>query len=577
MTFAKHLFRGVALSALAVGLTGTATAQDGKNWHILGNFGEVLYLGSGAGGTSVPGVDMQGYWMAGQDMQGATYSGLELGGVPQFGYQQTGMRLLVCVANNPVRLDLPAIMMAEYDTDAVGAEAFSFHNPFAFVRPGCDDGALPPGTLHTAFDPLRDVASVGPFGMTLGSPPGASFNVLVQGGPSFLPAGVVYAGPNEGLLPSASGGTQAFIVLVSVSVPISSTGCFAFDLDWTVAPGSSVPALDDISGWWTNLTASRDNNQYWSNSKDHLNVVQPISIFSDVGGTAFFTSLATLDIEVHSFSADPVTNIALGPMAYTTTSVYQAQPEGQILLMGTPLNPGFDLGIAPAYSLGAATYGAVQIFSGTDEGVTVAFPTGVANAQDPANAGLTINPTTGTGAPVFSTIGFVTWNNNPYVASTAADRLTWVQLDWDITANRSVAGVFAADGPMDPSAQTAATFGAFPGVRVPLRTPVANVGSWPQSFTAKLFDDFIHTPIDRVGDTTWPDPTGFAAGTLGIPAVVASSTHLPTFTASGACQLGGLPIGISYCTTGINAAGTGLTFNPADNRVSVGRSVLLYD
>lgn len=564
-----HSFLGRTVGALAliVFVLTPAHSQDGMNFHVLGNRGDVLYLGSGGGGSSTPGVDAVGYWMAGEDLQGATFSGLDVGGIPQFGYQQTGLRISVCIANNPVRIDLPGIVAMEYgDTDL--GNGFSFHNPFSFLRPGCDDpnDGVP---LHPLLSANRDIVKSSALGMDPGIPPGATEAWILSGAQSGLPPGAVFFGPNSGLLPSAgpaaSGGTQSLLYVTALEMPISATGCYAVDLDWTVTLGSSVPALDNVQGWWTVLTASRDNNQYWSYSRDHLNLVNSIGAQTEDAGTTVFTGLATVDLEAYSFSADPVTSVALAPMNYSGSGVYYANPEGQLQSGTEPLNPGFDLGIAPAVS--------ARGIYGVQSPLTLG-PPGFFNVQDPANAGLVIGPNpTSTG--LTNTVGFVTWNNNPYVGGSGGTRLTWVQVDYDLTANRNSVSTIT-----HPSQMGDVTFPVFPGVRVPVRVPVNNVGGWPQTVTVKLFDDLIHETFDRTGDPLWPDPSGMPAGAMGIAPIVGTSTHLPIVTLRGACALGGLPVGIMYGTTGLQSkkeGGVSLQWNPAINRVSVGRAVLLYD
>ncbi|GJM22618.1 MAG: hypothetical protein DHS20C15_25330 [Planctomycetota bacterium] len=535
--------------ALACGLIlGAAVAplraqDDGLNFHVLSNVGDTVYFGVGAGLGSSPGVDAIGYWVGGEDLQGATLTNLTVGGVPQFGYKQSGLRLSACVFNlGPnSRLDFPAVLTAEFD-DASTTDGFNYHHPYTFLRPGCGTGTANPGV-----EPI----TTNIFGAPTGTPPGASFQWIIAGLPTVLPVQgtAVLLAPNAGLVPSSNGGTLAFVQAASVTAAISAAGCYSFDLNWTAATGSSLPALDNIGGWWTQLTASRDNNQYWSISTSNLNVVKSSTGASSGGATAVFTLRATADLELQYFSLDPATNLALAP-----TNPYGTHPYYNTGAPGPTGNQGFDLGPHQAIS---------------NSGNTGAFAVGVptpSTAQDTVNAFLNIGPMP-TGGAVTNSIGFVTWNNNTYsTPGGSGARLTWVQLDRDLLAA----------GAVDPSAQTSVP--VFLGAaRVPVRIPGLPT-TWPSALTLAFFPAFQHATTDETGNSLWPDPSGNPGGTLGVKPVVGQSLHLPVFGATGTCALGGLPLGLAYGSSGLTGVGAGpLVWDPNKNRVSFGRSILLYD
>ncbi|GJM22619.1 MAG: hypothetical protein DHS20C15_25340 [Planctomycetota bacterium] len=526
-----------------------AAQDDGFNFHVLSNFGESIYVGGGAGSGSVPGVDASGYWMGGEDMQGATMTNLG-----QFGYKQAGMRLTACVLNLGAnsRLDFPAILTTEH-SDTSTSDGFNYHHPYTFLRPGCGAGTANPGVA-----PITTAA----FGAPTGAPPGSSFQWILFAPPAGVATTAAHLVPNAGLIPSgANTGTVVLITAVSVTAAISATGCYNFDLNWTGTLGSAIPALDNIEGWWTNLTASRDNNQYWTFASDSLNVVNGMGGFTSGGGTGVFTGLATSDIEFHSFSLDPATNAALAPASYTADNSYYAAGAP-----GPTGNAGYDLGVHKAIS-NSALNGARVIFSGTDPtGGTVVFPAGVANAQDVGNAALNIGPTPNGGA-VTNSLGFVTWNNNTYAtAGSNSDRLTWVQADVDMLGGGSI----------DPSSQTSVTL-YFGTVRVPVRVPALG-GGWPSSLTTSFWPLYLHSTTDQTGNSLFPDPSGNASGSLGVAPIAGSTIHVPIFGATGACAFGGLPVGLAYGTTGLAGPASGpLVWDPTQNRVSFGRSILTYE
>ena len=204
-----------SLTLLGLTLLGpSGRTQDGRNLHVLGSAGDVIYSGGGAGAGITPGVDAYGWWMAGQDMQGATFSGLTDGsGQPTFGYRQTGLRMAVCVLNNPVRLDFPGIVVAEF-SDTTPGSGSGFHDPFVFLRPGCDD-PFDGVAQDPDLDLARDLVVSSAFGMPTGTPPGSSVSWLTQDDVPGLPSASTYLKPNVGLLPSLAPLGQETLVAVT--------------------------------------------------------------------------------------------------------------------------------------------------------------------------------------------------------------------------------------------------------------------------------------------------------------------------------------------------------------------------
>jgi hypothetical protein len=413
------------------------------------------------------------------------------------------------------------------------------------------------GTLNPGVPPT----GTNVFGAPTGAPPGASFQWIIFGLPTGLgiATSALLLSPNNGLLPSTTNsGTVAIVSAYSVTAAISATGCYNFDMNWTAAAATSAAAFDNVEGWWTQLTASRDNNQYWTMATDNLNIVNSMGAGSSGGVTGVFTFLAGTDLEFHFFSLDPTTNLALTPASYTADNAYYG-------FDAPGPNVGFDLGAHKALSTSALN-GAKTIFSGTDPtGATFIFPAGVANAQDTTNAGLNIGPTP-TGGAVTNTLGFATWNNNTYpTAGGNSWRLTWLQTDLNMLAG----------GAIDPSASSNVTVN-FGLSRVPLRiSPLA--GAWPSALTLQFFPFFIHETVDQTGNSLFPDPSGNAAGALGVAPIAGVTFQLPVFGAAGTCGFGGLPVALNYGSTGIGSSTGPFVWDATQNRVSSGRSVLLWD
>lgn len=516
----KHLFRGLALGVLGVGLMASSTtAQNGTNFHVLSNGFDVIYLGIGAGGTTtVAGVDGIGAWLYGEDMKGSTLTAL--GG---FGYHQTAFRTSQCILGAPsptLRIDFAAIIFVEMDGRNANA-------PDVFLIPGCTTAGVVGLTS----------AGVIPYG----TPPGSSANFIL----SLLPSGAGLASsivcllPNNGLTPSSNGGTATLVAAASASLPIASTGfCWVVEFTWTP---SSLVSSDHIDGWWHWLTNSRDGNQYWGMSSDELNAFQSQTVYLDGGATALVAFFSSTDYEWHSMTVNPSTNSALAPVGSNGTGTYYAT---STVVGGSSVNGGFDLGRHGGASISGMT-GAINP------------ATGLAN-QDPAGS-----PTAG----LIPTLGFATWNNEVYTGPggvVGGFRLTWVQYNWDTSFG------------VNPDLAIPAL--VFLGtVRVPVCIPSTVPAPWPQPYpTTTLWPFYIHNTSDQTGNALWPDPNGFAGGTFANPPTVGASTHLP-LGAVAFTDCIGVPIAWGYGSTGLLGPAGPLTWRPDVNATSTGRVLVLLD
>lgn len=510
MTFGKHLLRGAALGALAVGLTTTsASAQaNGSNFQVYSNGLDVVYLGFGGGaaGGSNPASDGIGTWFNGEDLKGATMTVLG-----DWGYKQIGWRESMCVLGSgagpftfgQLAIIFPNIAFVEFD-------GRNGHLPDVFTAPSCT-GVLP------SFVPY-------------GTPPGSSFNLLLSGYPSGagVASSLTLLLPNNGLVPSSNGGTATLIAATGVAaLGIGSTGfCWVVDFNW--AP-SALVSLDDVDGWWHYLHSSTDNNQYWGLSNDEMNAWQSQSIALVGGGPVGFFS--ALDYEYHSKQIDPSTNSALQPAGATGAGVYYAQTVDAG--GGNPGGPagsgvGFDLGRHVAWSQ-SGTGGVLNPVTGL-------------GAQDPAASPIPNQ---------IPSVGIATWNNEDYNATglpSGGFRLTWLTIDWDASFG------------IDPALAGEATkwFGQ---VRIPSTIPASVPVPWPQSYiTVPFFPFLVHNTVNHDGSGTWPDPNGFPSGQFAVPGVNGTSIHLP-IALGGVCTLG-VPLALQHGTTGLAGPGGPLVWSP---------------
>jgi hypothetical protein len=542
------------MAALAAGLfVSPAAAQNGENFQVLANSADIIYLGIGAGGSQVGGVDGAGYWVDGEEMRGNTFTNLG-----DYGYKQIGWRTSPCVlgtaggtlpAGSPgLRLRFPIIAIVEMD----GV------NPF-------DQGLNVWSRVACAASLALPTAGCFPIGGSGGigfGPVGASANFLVSG----LPSGVSsFASnfqillPNNGLqgataVPSA---TATLIALASdSSLGIASTGfCWMVTFNWLP---SAVPALDDINGWWHWQVSSEDNNQYFIWSNDEQNLWQTNSLATDGGISALFAFFGNVELEAISMSTSPSTNVATAPNGLNGTGPYAfigADPFG-----GGSVNGGFNLG----RSGGVTLNGAGGAATGTGFG-----------GQDPAAAGL----------PNVPTLGFVTWNNGPQtVASGAAgsprSHVTWVQTWYDGILAGLTGGIGGDPGTNgQPDLPVAPSVGAN---RFPLTLQETIAFAFPSADVSFYGPFFVHLVQDQTGVTAWPDPYGFAGGTAGIAPIVGSSIHLPLGGSISSLSLG-LPVGLQIGSSQLKNVGAPPLLwnknaaNPQENAVSHSVVVPLID
>lgn len=330
MTFSKHFVRGLALSALTVGLAGSVSAQNGTNFHVMSNGADVIYGSIGAGGSSIGGADGIGHWMDGNSLRGNQITLLG-----DYGYRQQGWLTSQCVLGPPIvglAIKFPLITIIEFD----GTNA---NDQDVFTRLGCapgSGGALA-GVTTAGFLPY-------------GAPAGTSASFLLSGLPSGLglPSSTTILIPNGGLVPSSNGGTATIIAAAQVAegLPIASTGfCWIVSFGWLP---SALVSADNIDGWWEWLTSSPDNNQYWNMSNDELNVFSSNTVATAAGVTGAFNFFGTLEYEFYSKTVDPSMNEVLAPVGFQGTGPYYTSPT-----IGG-VNAGGDMGQHGGVSLGSA-------------------------------------------------------------------------------------------------------------------------------------------------------------------------------------------------------------------------------
>lgn len=431
MTFAKHIVRGLAVSALAVGLSTAAPAQNATNWHTLSNGLDAVYLGIGGGSGQVGGADGIGNWVDGNDLRGNYVTGLGT-----FGYRQVSFFTSECVLGAPPALGLnfPAILFIEYAGRNNNLQD-------VFTRPTCV-GGIPVGTT---------TGGALPYGLS----PGASANFFLTGLPSGvgLPSTAAILIPNNGLAPASNGGSATIIAAAGANLGITSTG-FCWNVEFTWLP-SALLSLDNIDGWWHWQTNSVNNNQYWAMSNDELNSFSSNTVGLAGGQTALQAFFGSFEYEWHSTSRDPTLNTALNPAGLNGAGPYYAG------VTAAPFNPngGWDVG----------RHGGVSI-SGT---------------------GGTLNPITGlgtqnpTGSPAggIPTYGYQSWDNEPF---TPGLRTVWHQVDWY--------GVFGVNlGLFLPGANALVGPGTSQRLPVPVTSLINPGPGWPQAVTTAQWGLMFHT------------------------------------------------------------------------------------
>ncbi len=513
MTFAKHFVRGLAVGAMAVGLSTAAPAQNATNWHTLSNGLDAVYLGIGGGSGQAGGIDGIGSWVDGNDLRGNHVTGLGT-----FGYRQVSFFTSECVLGAPPALGLnfPAIVFIEYDGRNNNLQDI-------FTRPTCV-GGIPTGTT---------TGGVLPYGLT----PGASSNFLLTGLPSGagLPSTTTILIPNNGLQGtngSGAGGTATILAAAGANLGISSTG-FCWNVEFTWLP-TAVQSMDHIDGWWHWQTNSVNNNQYWAMSNDEMNSYSSNTIGLGGGGSALQIFFGSTEYEWHSTSRDPTLNTALNPAGFNGSGPFYSG------VTAAPFNPngGWDVGRHTGVSL-----------SGTG-GVTNPI-TGL-GTQDP------------TGSPMggITTYGYMSWDNEPFAPGL---RTVWHQVDWF--------GIFGAN--MDAFAGISDALVGPPGTRLPVSvTSLINPGpGWPQAVTTGQWALMFHTATAGHIET---DPLGFPAGSFGVLGKWETTNHLPIGGISPVCALG-IPVVIDGGSTGVKGDVSDFEFEPTVARMSVSMSRTVID
>jgi hypothetical protein len=513
MTFSKFS-RGLSFGALAAGLTlGSVMAQNGTNYHVLVNTTETIFGGLGAGGTQTAADGLMTV-IPGEDLKGSHTVGFS----GDFGYRNPQFREMMCVLNAPggggaLKLSFPAILFIEMD-------GLNGNVPAVFSNPACAAPSFP----------LGGTAGFIPYGLG----PGSSVSFLLSLLPTGLgiPTSTVVLIPNNGLQPS-SGGTATIIAAAAADLPINSTG-FCWGVQFTWIP-SSLASLDDVDSWVHWVTNSADGNQYWLMSDDEMNIWQSWSLATDAGATAVLAFFANDDYGLLMSTVEPSTSVSLSPSGNLAAGVYYAQTENVTTEFGTPaLNPngGFDVG----------------------RGSRVLSLKGHAGVP---------NPTTGLGnqeptiAGTLPTLGLCTWDNGGDFNGSV--RLPWLSID--------TIGLVGLNPATDPGIVK-----PFFGVRL----PVVSAG-FVQPITSLCWSLFGH----KTGTATsgWPDPEGFASGAFGVPALGGASNQFPTGTLT-VCNVPGIlgvPVNITYGSTGRKDGPGGLTFNPSVADLSGSRECFLFD
>lgn len=516
MTFSKFT-RGLTYGALAAGLTLTGVmAQNGTNYHVLVNTTETIFGGIGAGGTQTA-ADGMLTMIPGEDLKGShmvAFSG-------DFGYRNAQFREMMCVLNNPVgggqlALRFAGIVFVEMD-------GLNGNVPAIVTNPACAAPSFP----------LGGTAGFIPYGLS----PGASASFLLSLLPSVavgagIPSSTVVLLPNNGLVPSA-GGTATLIAAATASLPIGSTG-FCWGVQFTWIP-SALASLDDIDSWAHYVVNSPDGNQYWLMSDDELNIWQSWSVALDAGATATIGFFPNDDYGLLMATVETSTSASLAPSGQTATGVYYAQTENVINEFGSAaLNPngGFDVGRG-SHAISLKGHAGVP------------NPTSGLGNQEPSLTG------------VLPSIGFVTWDNGGDFNGSV--RLPWLSID--------TAGLLGLNPATDPGIVK-------PGFGV--RLPVVSAG-FVQPITTLCWNLFGTKTKTAVSG--WPDPEGFASGAFGVTAIASASAQFPTNTLT-VCNVPGIlgvPVNITYGTTGRKDGPGKLTWNPSIADLSDSREVFLFD
>jgi len=517
MTFALRLTRGLSLGALAATITlSGAVAQNGTNYHVLTNDGDVFYSGIGAGGTSTAADGIMTV-VAGEDLKGShiyPFSG-------DFGYRQSAFREVVCLQQPPpvgvYGLKFPGIVFIEMD-------GLNGNVPVVFTNPACQLPVFPTSNS---------------FGMPYGLGPGSTVSFVLSGLPSGaitalgLPSSMTVVIPDNGLVSAGAGGLATVIGggTGTLNIPTASAGnCWAVQFTWG---GTALGSFDDVDSWVHYALNSGDNNQYWVFSNDELNIWQSWTIATDSGVTALFGFPAATDYNLTYATVEPQTHASLAPVGANAAGPYYTQTENVTNEFGGPvlnLNGGFDVGRGSR----------VISFGGT---AGVPNPgTGLGN-QNPGSTGF------------LSTLGFATWDNAG--DGNGSVRLTWVSIDF--------LGIAGLDPALDP------------GIVKPffqVRLPVVSAGL-VQGVTSLCWGLFGHKTA--TAPSGWPDAGGLTSGAFGVPAIGGASAQFPTASITFCASVVGIPVNLTYGTTGRKDGPGGLTFNPGIADLSGSKELFLFD
>lgn len=536
MTF-KNVTRGLALGAAVAGLSLSADAQNGTNYHALNNGLDVVFGGVGAGGGQTAG-DGVGFWIPGEDLRGATRDNIE----GDFAYKQYGWRESACILSSAPgginTLHYPTIVWLEYLGTGNGNTG---HRPVVFTNP-------------------IDASCIGfPLGGTggfigFGAPAGSSANFIAFGLPSALGTGA-FLGPNENIIPSASFTASVFLLAGAnvAPTPINSTGfCWGSQFQWTP---SALPTIKDATnGWWHWVSNNPLGNQYWGFSGDEQNVYASRTVASDAGVTGILAFPVDSEYAATSISIQPNTNLATSPAGFFAGGAYYTNTANVVDgITGTPtlnINSGYDMGGHGTLSL-------------TGESGVPSPNTGLA-AQDPAGVG-GVNPS---GGPLLPSIGFHTYDTTSGSGTSGSKRITWLTVDTD-----HITGLFAPEDEVPLTVLGGA-------VRVPSVNALATPGGVP-GITIQLLSLFSHETAPCATCTAGA-PGGFPPGTFGVPDTQGASIQLPIPPLGSVCTPG-VPLAVTYGSSGlkgpagVGAPGGGLTWIQSEAATSGHKTFFLFD
>ena len=527
MTFASNLRRGLTFGAVAAGLTlGSVIAQNGTNYHVLVNTTESIFAGVGAGGAQTA-LDGLMTVIPGEDLRGSHV----VAATGDFGYRNPQFREMLCVLNAPsgggaLELRFPGILFIEMD-------GLNGNVPAVFTNPACAAPSFP----------LGGTAGFIPYGLGPGSTASFLLSTLPSGLPG-IPSSTLVVLPNNGLSPAGMGGSATIIAAATAVLGINSTGlCWGVQFTWI--PSSLSGLADDVDSWVHYTVNSPHGNQYWLMSDDELNIWQSWTVGLDAGGTALQAFYANCDYGLLMSTVEPSTSASLAPVGNLASGIYYAQTENVVTEFGAPaLNPngGFDVGRGSRI-LSLKGKAGVPNQTGSLPPAT-GTGTGLGN-QDPTLTGLT------------PAVGFATWDNGG--DGNGSVRLTWLAVD--------VFGLAGVNPDNDP------------GVVKPaftIRLPVGTSG-FVQPITTLCWNLF--GTKTSVAPSGWPDPEGFASGAFNVTAIGAASNQFPTNTLT-VCNVPGIlgvPVNVTYGTTGRKDGPGGLTFNPNIADTSGSRELFLFD